>query len=240
MTVLTTTDVANGAVTDATVMNNNFTSVKNVVNGNIDDDNISAAAAIDPAKIAGYPADNSKALLGDGTWGLISAPGGSGNIPAGGLIPYAGPTAPSGYLLCDGTAVSRTTYVDLFTAISTAYGIGDGSTTFNLPDLRGRVPVGKGTHVDVDTLNDSDGLTASARRPKHKHTVNDSGHTHPIQGSAGALLPGATGIQPPAVREADSDFATDSATTGVTVGPQTGSEPTDGPAFVVLNWIIKT
>jgi hypothetical protein len=56
---------------------------------------------------------------------------------------YAGSSAPSGWLLCDGTAVSRTTYSALFAAIGTSYGAGDGSTTFNLPDLRGRVPVGK-------------------------------------------------------------------------------------------------
>ena len=53
-------------------------------------------------------------------------------------------TAPTGYLLCDGSAISRVTYADLFTAISTTYGVGDGSTTFNLPDLRGVVPRGAG------------------------------------------------------------------------------------------------
>ena len=63
--------------------------------------------------------------------------------PAGVVLPYAGATAPSGWLLCDGSAVSRTTYANLFAAIGTAFGTGDGSTTFNLPDLRGRVAVGK-------------------------------------------------------------------------------------------------
>lgn len=57
--------------------------------------------------------------------------------PSGVVSPFAGTSAPSGWLLCDGSAVSRTTYSALFTAISTAYGIGDGSTTFNLPDMRG-------------------------------------------------------------------------------------------------------
>lgn len=64
-------------------------------------------------------------------------------LPAGLTSPYAGATAPAGWLLCDGSAVSRTTYVRLFTAIGTVYGIGDGSTTFNLPDARGRVIAGK-------------------------------------------------------------------------------------------------
>ena len=57
---------------------------------------------------------------------------------------YAGSTAPTGWLFCHGQAVSRTTYATLFAAIGTNYGEGDGSTTFNLPDFRGRVPVGVG------------------------------------------------------------------------------------------------
>ena len=52
----------------------------------------------------------------------------------------------SGYLLCDGTAVSRTTYAALFAVAGTGYGVGDGSSTFNLPDLRDRIPLGKGTN----------------------------------------------------------------------------------------------
>jgi hypothetical protein len=59
------------------------------------------------------------------------------------MLPYGGTTAPSGFLLCDGTAVSRTTYAALFAIIGTASGAGDGSTTFNLPDMRGRFPMGK-------------------------------------------------------------------------------------------------
>lgn len=56
-------------------------------------------------------------------------------------------TSKTGWLLCDGSAVSRATYADLFTAISTTYGAGDGSTTFNVPDYRGRIPIGAGTGV---------------------------------------------------------------------------------------------
>jgi microcystin-dependent protein len=61
----------------------------------------------------------------------------------GAVADYAGASAPNGWLLCYGQAVSRTTYADLFTALSTTYGVGDGSTTFNLPDLRGRVVAGQ-------------------------------------------------------------------------------------------------
>lgn len=58
------------------------------------------------------------------------------------IFPYAGSSVPIGFLLCDGSAVSRTTYADLFTLISTTYGSGDGSTTFNVPNLKGRFPLG--------------------------------------------------------------------------------------------------
>lgn len=56
-------------------------------------------------------------------------------MPAGVIVPFAGTTVPAGYLLCDGSAVSRTTYADLFAAIGTTYGAGDGNTTFNLPAI---------------------------------------------------------------------------------------------------------
>lgn len=64
-------------------------------------------------------------------------------VPTGTIFPFAGTTAPSGYLLCYGQAVSRTTYANLYAVTSTTYGVGDGSTTFNLPDLRGRIAAGK-------------------------------------------------------------------------------------------------
>lgn len=95
----------------------------------------------------------------------------SGAVAVGVVLPYAGSTAPSGYLLCYGQAISRTTYSDLFAITSTTYGAGDGSTTFNVPDLRGRVPAGQddmgGTSanrltdqsggLDGDTLGDTGG-----------------------------------------------------------------------------------
>ena len=68
---------------------------------------------------------------------------GLNTVPAGVVSPYAGASAPTGWILCYGQAVSRSTYADLFAAISTTYGVGDGSSTFNLPDLRGRVPAGQ-------------------------------------------------------------------------------------------------
>ena len=64
-------------------------------------------------------------------------------IPTGTIVPWTDSTVASGFLECNGTAVSRTTYADLFAVIGTTYGAGDGSTTFNVPDLQDNVPVGK-------------------------------------------------------------------------------------------------
>lgn len=80
-------------------------------------------------------------LFGSGT--TISATHLPPQLPAGTMVPYGAESAPTGWLLAYGQAVSRTTYADLFTAIGTAFGVGDGTTTFNLPDMRGRVPAGK-------------------------------------------------------------------------------------------------
>lgn len=75
--------------------------------------------------------------------GISSGLGGTvGAVPAGGVMPFAGSTAPAGWLLCYGQAVSRSQYGELFAVLGTSYGSGDGSTTFNLPDLRGRVVAG--------------------------------------------------------------------------------------------------
>lgn len=67
----------------------------------------------------------------------------TGIIPPGVVLEYSGASAPAGFLLCYGQAISRTDYAALFAAIGTAHGVGDGSTTFNVPDRRGRVAAGK-------------------------------------------------------------------------------------------------
>jgi microcystin-dependent protein len=93
---------------------------------------------------------------------LISVGGGAGgggdSTPIGTIQEYAGSTAPDGYLMCDGSAVSRTTYKDLFNVIGTTYGSGDGSTTFNLPNIKGRVVVMLDSNdTDFDTLGETGG-----------------------------------------------------------------------------------
>lgn len=99
--------------------------------------------------------------------------------PLGTILPFGGATIPSGWLLCDGTAISRTTYSELFAVIGTAFGSGDGSTTFNLPDMRESVPKGAGlTGHTVGAHLDADGLAVGEflddRVQSHTHTaLND-------------------------------------------------------------------
>ena len=99
-------------------------------------------------------------------------------IPVGAQLPFAGTTVPSGYLLCDGRAVSRTTYKDLFEVIGTTYGAGDGSTTFNLPDKQGRVSVGFDSEDSYFNIIGKRGgaktVTLNVNHmPKHTHNIID-------------------------------------------------------------------
>ena len=71
-------------------------------------------------------------------------------VPAGTVLPFAGDTAPSGWAICNGDPVSRTDYAELFTAIGELWGVGDGSTTFNLPDMKGQFLRGLDTSGVVD------------------------------------------------------------------------------------------
>lgn len=86
--------------------------------------------------------------------------------PPGTILMYGAASAPANYLLCDGTAVSRTIYAALFAIIGTTYGVGDGSTTFNLPDMRQRFPLGKAVSGTGSTLGGTGGTI------DHLHTVD--------------------------------------------------------------------
>lgn len=113
-------------------------------------------------------------------------------IPVGGLAPFAGTTAPDGWLMCDGSAVSRTDYADLFEAIGDSYGVGDGTSTFNVPDLQGRVPVGlDSAQTEFDTLGETGGekthTLITDEMPSHQHSVSgtaasNGGHIHNVAG----------------------------------------------------------
>ena len=95
--------------------------------------------------------------------------GGGAEFPIGTLSMFGGSTAPSKWLLCNGAAVSRTTYTNLFTVISTVYGVGDGTTTFNVPDFRGRAPIGAGQGSGLTART----LGASLGEEEHTGTIDE-------------------------------------------------------------------
>lgn len=101
-------------------------------------------------------------------------------VPTGGIIAFGGAAAPTGFLLCNGAIVSRATYSALFTAISTLFGAGDGSTTFGLPDLRGRFPLGVAASGTGSTLGGTGGAIDHVHTgPSHTHTGPSHTHTGP-------------------------------------------------------------
>jgi microcystin-dependent protein len=94
---------------------------------------------------------------------------------------FANNTLPNGWLLCNGAAVSRTTYAALFSAIGTTWGVGDGSTTFNLPPAD-RAVVGAGMAYSLgETFGEDSHALTSSEGPTHTHTVTDPGHNHSVR-----------------------------------------------------------
>jgi microcystin-dependent protein len=178
-------------------------------------------------------------------------------VPSGALLDYAGAAAPVGFLLCDGSAVSRSSYADLFAAISTTFGIGDGSTTFNLPDFRDRTAIGKsGTKALGATGGSADAIAVS-----HSHSHSHSGtsaaqsasHSHSPGNGGEFVTSGSGGTAFNVAAGADFGFrgspatATQSAshTHTFTSGADATSAGLSGtnanlPPYVAVNKIIKT
>lgn len=110
------------------------------------------------------------------------------DLQTGFMAPWPGDVTqiPAGWLLCDGSPVSRVTYADLYAKIGTLWGAGDGATSFNLPDFRSRFPIGAGQGAGLTNRGlasyggvESVALTAAQNGP-HTHTVTDLGHTHTV------------------------------------------------------------
>ena len=105
----------------------------------------------------------------------------TGPVPTGGMVAWTTSSAPTGWLICDGSAVSRTTYADLYAVVGDTYGSGDGTTTFNLPNIKGRVVVGlDSADAAFDALAETGGSAThtlnTAEIPAHTHTQD--AHTH--------------------------------------------------------------
>lgn len=151
--------------------------------------------------------------------------------PSGCVVAFAGSVPPTGWLLADGSAVSRTTYARLFAVISTTYGNGDRSTTFNLPNFKGKVGVGLDpSQVEFDSLSEEGGSKTHTlsinEMPSHRHAltmsttawVSGSSSTRPLQGSA------------PTSNVTQNDM-------GSTGG---GQAHNNLQPYIVINYIIKT
>lgn len=169
--------------------------------------------------------------------------------PAGIIEMYAGSTAPTNWLLCDGSAVSRTTYSKLFTAIGINYGAGDGSTTFNLPNLQNRMPIGKGAG-SFSTLNNTGGaetftLTLT-HLPSHQHYIGNNAYA---AAGVGNPIPMAN-VNQTLYLGADTNSNTDryrmvgtgavNSNAGITSATGTGSAFNKMSPYIVVNFIIYT
>ena len=182
-------------------------------------------------------------------------------IPPGTIVMTGRSTAPAGWLVCNGTEVDRTLYAELFAAIGLTFGSGNGTTTFNLPDMRGRVAAGVGTGTGGGAsgtgaptggtalaavalsgwFGANDVTLTSAQIPAHTHPITDPGHTHGQNGASGG--PDAQRLQLGTFDTlGNSVDNTDSATTGITVNNNTGGggSHTNLQPTVGLNFIIRT
>jgi microcystin-dependent protein len=173
-------------------------------------------------------------------------------VPPGTINQYAGATVPAGYLFCQGQSLSTTTYGNLFNAIGYAYG-GSGSS-FTLPNLQNRVPVGKGPDAEFDTLGETGGAKThtltTAEMPSHTHTGSTStngGHTHGTTHYNGSFrTPAGTGGETAALdgptygENRQSTYAGDHSHSFTTAATGGGGAHNNLQPYIVLNYIIKT
>lgn len=159
-------------------------------------------------------------------------------VPPGFIGPFSGDTVPTGWLLCNGSAISRAEYAALFAAIGTKYGAGDGSTTFNIPEIRGEFFRFADMARGVDPGR-SNGSFQGQDIQSHAHGVNDPGHAHGYDDSGagqdqrGAIPPSYTATAIPGV----VGRATNPSGTGISIQAAGGSETR--PRNIAFLGIIK-
>tara|TARA_B100001287_G_scaffold152484_1_gene128337 strand:- start:695 stop:1621 length:927 start_codon:yes stop_codon:yes gene_type:complete len=171
-------------------------------------------------------------------WGEIA-----NGVPAGSIFTFASTTVPSGYLECNGSAVSRSTYSSLFTAIGTTHGSGDGSSTFNLPDLRGEFVRGWDHNRGVDSGR-SFASSQSDQNESHNHSLTDPNHAHTqrglaLNGGSGsvAITLGSGQSYQIGYSGSQSSVTTGSSSTGISLGSSGGNE--SRPRNLALMYVIK-
>ncbi len=197
-------------------------------------------AGISAVKLATDSVITAKIQDGAVTSAKLDAAAVSVLMPTGSIMPFAGASAPTGYLLCDGAAISRTTYSALFAVCTTMpYGVGDGSSTFNIPDLRGRVIAGQDDMggASANRLTglsgglDGDTLGASGGSESHQLTTSEMpAHTHAVKLDV-------------AIQRGDSSY--EAAAAAPNLNGTSGSTGGDGAhnnvqPTIILNYIIKT
>ena len=180
-------------------------------------------------------------------WVQIAPPGGGplGATPIGSISMFAGLVAPSGWLLCNGQAVSRTTYPALFTVCSTTFGVGDGSTTFNVPNLVDRFPLGVGASA-MGAVGGSSQLQQhnhGVNDPTHNHVVNDPGHYHNVNAAYDQNV-GGDGSQRAAQQywtntdQQQTGIWLNANYTGITIQNTGTGNAQNMPPYQVINYII--
>ena len=168
---------------------------------------------------------------------------------AGVIQMFAGATPPAGWLLCDGSAVSRTTYATLYAAIGDTWGAGDGSTTFNLPDLRGRAPIGAGagSGLTARTLGGTVGVesvtlnAAQSGLRAHTHSIQSVLETSGVTIASSRAATTTSGGYTYGMRKTNNNIAGVTATGAVTGGAADATSAHDNmQPSAVVNFIIHT